>query len=160
VPAGRCSVPARRRSACKNMAGHTALADLKCSLILTSVVDPNPKVPVSRKFWPDPNPKKKFGFWSRHCYKLKIIPRLNTWKRTKCMFFFIAKLVFLFYKFRNAYERNESYRYSLENCHVKILVLESESEKGKKKFWIRSRIRKKWIWIHSTDPNHGYFIVI
>jgi hypothetical protein len=31
---------------------------------------------------------------------------------------------------RNTYERNESH--SLKNCHVKILVLEGESESGEK----------------------------
>jgi hypothetical protein len=44
--------------------------------------------------------------------------------------FSIAKLFLLFYRFRNTYECNESH--SLENCQVKILVLESESENGRK----------------------------
>jgi arginine/ornithine N-succinyltransferase beta subunit len=35
------------------------------------------------------------------------------------------KTFFLFYRFRNTYESNESH--SLENARVKILVLESES---------------------------------
>jgi hypothetical protein len=46
--------------------------------------------------------------------------------------FSIAKLFFLYYRFRNTYERNESH--SLENCHVKILVFESESEIWQNKF--------------------------
>jgi hypothetical protein len=55
----------------------------------------------SEGFWPDPNLKKKFGygFRSRYCSKIKIIPknhRLNTLKGTKCMFFAIAKLFFCF----------------------------------------------------------------
>jgi hypothetical protein len=41
----------------------------------------------------------------------------------------MSKLFFLFYRFRNTYEHIEGH--SLENCYAKILVLESESEKGK-----------------------------
>jgi hypothetical protein len=41
------------------------------------------------------------------------------------MFFSIGNF-FLYYRFQNTYERNESH--SSENCHAKILVLESESE--------------------------------
>jgi hypothetical protein len=51
--------------------------------------------------------------------------------RTKRMFFSIAKFV-MFCRFWNTYESNESH--SLENCRVKVSVLESESvsESGKK----------------------------
>jgi hypothetical protein len=44
-------------------------------------------------------------------------------KENKMYVFSIAKLYCLFYRFRNTYERNESH--FLENCHAKILVLES-----------------------------------
>jgi hypothetical protein len=53
--------------------------------------------------------------------------------------FSVAKLFFSVLQVRNTYERNESH--SLENCHVKmpVLVLESKSENGTKKFWIRKK---------------------
>jgi hypothetical protein len=44
--------------------------------------------------------------------------------------FSIGHPFFLFYMFWNTCERNEIH--SLENCHVKILGLESESENDKK----------------------------
>jgi hypothetical protein len=42
-----------------------------------------------RKFWLNPNPKKKFGFGSRHCCRVKICVknrRSDTWKRKNLCF--------------------------------------------------------------------------
>jgi hypothetical protein len=55
-----------------------------------------------RKFWLDPNPKKKFrnGFGSRHCCGMKNFvknSRSNTWKR-KNLRFFIGKFCSLTYR--------------------------------------------------------------
>jgi hypothetical protein len=59
-------------------------------------------------------------------------------KENKRYVFSIAKLFFLFYRTRNTYERNESH--SLENCHVKILVLEFEN--GNKNYESESESEK------------------
>jgi hypothetical protein len=80
-----------------------------------------------------------------YCYEIKIIHknhRLNTWKRTKCLGFLKQNF---FSVLQNTYERNESH--ALENCHVKILVLETESENGKN---ILDQNPKLLIRIHNT----------
>jgi hypothetical protein len=62
--------------------------------------------------------------------------------------FFYSKTFFsVFYRFRNAYKRKEIH--SLENCHVKILVLESKSENGKNIYGSESEKM-------NSDPEHWY----
>jgi hypothetical protein len=99
----------------------------------------------------DPNPKKVPDSDPDTAIKLiKIIPnnqRLNTRERTKC-FFFYSKIFFSVLQVPEYIpcERNESH--SLENCHVKILVLKSESENDKKKSGSESE--QKLRRIHNT----------
>jgi hypothetical protein len=96
-------------------------------------VDPNPKNP--KVLVASESEKKNSDSGPDTCYKIKIIPKnqgLNTHLKENKMYVFVcySKTFFLFYRFRKTYERNESHY--LENCYVKILVLESESENGKK----------------------------
>jgi hypothetical protein len=71
--------------------------------------------------------------------------------------FFYGKTFFPdFYRFRNTCERSETHY--LENCLVKILVLEFESKNGKQNFWIL--IGKKWIRIQITGSALGGNTVI
>jgi hypothetical protein len=117
-----------------------------------------------RNYWPDPNPKKSSDSDSnpdnpiKWKYVRKIIGlALRREQNVPVPCFSIAKLFFWCYRFRNTYERNESH--SVQKCHIKILVLQSESEKAKKHFWIW--IRKKWIRIHNTAagfPGHPYIV--
>jgi hypothetical protein len=96
----------------------------------------------------DPNPKESEGsgririrknvrIWLR--IRIQILQKnkntsekseVKHLKENKMHVFFYRTFFLLFYRFRNTdtgtYERSESH--SLENCHVKILVLESESE--------------------------------
>jgi hypothetical protein len=99
-----------------------------------------------RRFWPnskksldsDPDDAIKF------CYKNN--PEKSDVKHLKENKMY-SKPFFLFYRFRNTYERNESH--SLEKCHVKILVFESESvSKNDKRFVDPNPIRRKL----NSDP--------
>jgi hypothetical protein len=65
---------------------------------------------IIRKFWLDPNPKKKFGygFGFRHCCRKKICVKnhkSNTWKR-KILYFSIENFYSLKYMFQNTYSSN------------------------------------------------------
>jgi hypothetical protein len=107
----------------------------------TSVVDPNPK--RIRKFWLDPNPKKcsdsdpkkMFGYGSRHCCRMKNLVknrRSNTWKRKKLFFYWKNFFSDVRYRFQNTYKSNKNLRFKIWVLRIRIRkkIWDSESEKN------------------------------
>jgi hypothetical protein len=113
-------------------------------------------------FWldPNPNPKKKFGFGSRHCCRMEIYEknrRSNTWKR-KILCFSIETFFSPTYRFQNTYSTVWK---QLEAAFRKIwgqnISRKNPYPNPKKNLWIR--IRKKWVRIHNTAITIGVCII-